>query len=87
MVTRDSITGREVSRIQALGANEAQFGAGWYQLHRADLLNMLARALPPGIVETNRRCANNLQQSWRFDWEPPKAVLRDVWTMVWILGC
>ena len=31
--------------------------------------------------------ANNLQQSWRFDWEPPKAVLRDVWTKVWILGC
>ncbi len=31
--------------------------------------------------------ANNLQQSWRFDWEPPKAVLRDVWTIDWILGC
>ena len=44
--------------LQALGANEAQFGAGWYQLHRADLLNMLARALPPGIVETNRRCVS-----------------------------
>ena len=24
------------------------------------------------------RKANNLQQSWRFDWEPPKAVLRDL---------
>jgi hypothetical protein len=31
--------------------------------------------------------ANNLQQSWRFDWEPPKAVLRDVWTIDWILDC
>ena len=31
--------------------------------------------------------ANNLQQSWRFDWEPPKAVLKDVWTIDWILGC
>jgi hypothetical protein len=31
--------------------------------------------------------ANNLQQSWRFDREPPKAVLRDVWTIDWILGC
>jgi hypothetical protein len=30
--------------------------------------------------------ANNLQQSWRFDREPPKAVLRDVWTIDWILG-
>jgi tryptophan-rich sensory protein len=35
----------------------------------------------------DRMGANNLQQSWRFDWEPPKAVLRDVWTIVWILGC
>jgi len=26
--------------------------------------------------------ANNLQQSWRFDWEPPKAVLRNVMTMI-----
>ena len=33
------------------------------------------------------RPANNLQQSWRFDWEPPKAVLRDIWTIDWILGC
>jgi hypothetical protein len=30
--------------------------------------------------------ANNLQQSWRFDWEPPKAVLRDVGMTDWILG-
>jgi hypothetical protein len=30
--------------------------------------------------------ANNLQQSWRFDWEPPKAVLRDVRTIDWISG-
>ena len=30
--------------------------------------------------------ANNLQQSWRFDGEPPKAVLRDVTTIDWIWG-
>ena len=30
--------------------------------------------------------ANNLQQSWRFDGEPPKAVLRDIRTMDRILG-
>jgi hypothetical protein len=30
--------------------------------------------------------ANDLQQSWRFEWEPPKAVLRDHWTIDWILG-
>jgi hypothetical protein len=33
-----------------------------------------------------RQIANNLQQSWRFDWEPPKAVLRDVRTIDWIFG-
>jgi hypothetical protein len=33
-----------------------------------------------------RRKANNLQQSWRFDWEPRKAVLRDVRMIDWILG-
>jgi hypothetical protein len=37
--------------------------------------------------DLNPIAANNLQQSWRFDWEPPKAVLRDVWTIDWILGC
>jgi hypothetical protein len=30
--------------------------------------------------------ANNHQQSWMFDWEPPKAVLRDIRTIDWILG-
>ena len=39
------------------------------------------------LLATAASAANNLQQSWRFDWEPPKAVLRDVWTIDWILGC
>ena len=34
------------------------------------------------LPSTKPFSANNLQQSWRFDWEPPKAVLRDVWTIV-----
>jgi hypothetical protein len=38
-----------------------------------------ARALAKRLRLQTR--ANNLQQSWRFDWEPPKAVLRDVWTI------
>jgi hypothetical protein len=38
-------------------------------------------------IWNNLSSANNLQQSWRFDREPPKAVLRDVWTIDWILGC
>ena len=33
--------------------------------------------VPTNIIITTSG-ANNLQLSWRFDWEPPKAVLRDV---------
>ena len=56
----------------------------------------VGRAAPAPAQESERGAvvpsilafeANNLQQSWRFDWEPPKAVLRDVWTIDWILGC
>jgi hypothetical protein len=35
---------------------------------------------------TQQKPANNLQQSWRFDGEPPKAVLSDIRTIDWILG-
>jgi HlyD family secretion protein len=54
-------------------------------------LTIIVGAAVSGVIQ-NLYCdyntqANNLQQSWRFDWEPPKAVLRDVWTIVWILGC
>src|ERR1700758_1423066 len=42
--------------------------------------------LPGSIPMVTTAVANNLQQSWRFDWEPPKAVLRDVRTIDWILG-
>jgi salicylate hydroxylase len=33
----------------------AMFGAPWYQLHRADLLDMLLARLPPGTVVTGAR--------------------------------
>jgi hypothetical protein len=49
---------------------------------------MLVRLLAiTASVSPQETQANNLQQSWRFDWEPPKAVLRDFWTIDWILGC
>jgi hypothetical protein len=52
---------------------------------------MTDEAMSPFAAAHDRRHddpqANNLQQSWRFDWEPPKAVLRDVWTIDWILDC
>ena len=40
------------------------------------------------ISGTNRALVElEAEQSWRFDWEPPKAVLRDVWTIIRIVGC
>jgi len=49
--------------------------------------NMLTQKM---LIEKMRSClqalANNLQQSWRFDWEPPKAVLRDAGMINWIWG-
>jgi hypothetical protein len=52
-------------------------------LRRAVCLLIASRSRPKHF---GRAAANNLQQSWRFDWEPPKAVLRDVRTIDWILG-
>src|ERR1700756_640441 len=63
-------------------------------------LGHVPRLMPPTYVKAYVRrnkndvadaeaiceAANNLQQSWRFDWGPPKAVLRDVRTIDWILG-
>jgi salicylate hydroxylase len=56
IATRDSVTGRLVSRVPAKETYVTTFGAPWYQLHRADLLDMLARKLPPGTVRTGARC-------------------------------
>jgi len=54
--TRDSISGRMVSRVPAKATYAKAFGAPWYQLHRADLLDMLVAKLPAGIVRTGVRC-------------------------------
>jgi hypothetical protein len=48
---------------------------------------LMLRQIRRRSICTMHSRANNLQQSWRFDWEPPKAVLRDVWTIDWILDC
>ena len=59
-----------------------------HQLKGIDQIRRILLTTIPSLSNAGRNLsANNLQQSWRFDWEPPKAVLRDVWTIVWILGC
>jgi salicylate hydroxylase len=56
IVTRDWSTGRELSRISSKGETAARFGAGWYQIHRADLRYILLSALPTGILHLGARC-------------------------------
>src|SRR5438034_10991605 len=51
-----------------------------------DLANGQGRGLDLVHRLESGSIANNLQQSWRFGWEPPKAVLRDVRTIDWIFG-
>lgn len=55
IATRDSVTGRIVSRVPTKATYAATFGASWYHLHRADLLDLLVAKLPPGTVQTGAR--------------------------------
>jgi 2-polyprenyl-6-methoxyphenol hydroxylase-like FAD-dependent oxidoreductase len=54
-IMRNGRSGRIVSR-QALGRNRANFGAPHLTLHRADFLDILARALPADRVRMGARC-------------------------------
>src|SRR5438105_3364185 len=64
--------------------SEGNRTAAKYQADRA--LFLLLLTAPYRLRACQSSTANNLQQSWRFDWEPPKAVLKDVRTIDWILG-
>jgi salicylate hydroxylase len=56
-VTRDGITGRVISRTSR--ARQAELhGIEPATVHRADLLDVLAAALPEGIVSLGKRCAS-----------------------------
>src|SRR5262249_16788762 len=56
MVMRDMITGEVLFRTQAKGAMAERFGAGWFQIHRADLLDILTRALGDADIRLNASC-------------------------------
>ena len=56
MLTRDMATGEILFRTQAKGAMAERFGAGWFQIHRADLLEILTGALDGADIRLNARC-------------------------------
>ena len=56
MLTRDTTTGEVLFRTQARGAMAERFGAGWFQIHRADLLDILTSALAGADIRLNAPC-------------------------------
>src|ERR1700722_10374462 len=56
-VTRDGVTGRVISRTSRAQTVELQ-GIDPATVHRADLLDVLAAALPPGLVTLGKRCVS-----------------------------
>src|SRR5262245_31934043 len=56
MLTRDMTTGETLFRTQAKGVMAERFGAGWFQIHRADLLDILTAALAGTDIRLNARC-------------------------------
>jgi salicylate hydroxylase len=55
LVTRNGITGRAISRTSR-AAQATSFGSASATVHRADLLDVLARSLPDEIVTLGARC-------------------------------
>ena len=69
-VVRDGRTGRVLTRTPQRGYLERRFGASGCTVHRADLLDILAAAVPAGSVQLGARCvsvqANAAGASARF---------------------
>jgi salicylate hydroxylase len=55
--------GRELARHPLGDDCERTFGAPYYNLHRADLLNVLAAAVPNNLVHLNHRCIGLAQHT------------------------
>jgi salicylate hydroxylase len=56
-VTRNGVTGRVISRTSR-GQQAALQGIEGATVHRADLLDALAAAVPPGVVSLGQRCVS-----------------------------
>jgi len=58
IVGRDWTTARQLFRIPLKDMVEARFGASNVQIHRGDLLNILARVISPSQIHLNSRCVS-----------------------------
>ena len=56
-VTRNGVTGRVISKTSR-GQQAALLGIEGATVHRADLLDVLAAAVPPGVVSLGQRCVS-----------------------------
>jgi salicylate hydroxylase len=52
----DWTSGQQLFRVQLKGAVESRFGAANVQIHRGDLLHVLAGKIPPSQIHLNSRC-------------------------------
>jgi salicylate hydroxylase len=53
--------GRELARQPLVDACERNFGAPYYNFHRADLLDLLSAAVPDGVLHLDHRCVGLTQ--------------------------
>ena len=65
-VVRDGRSGRVLTRTPQRGYLERRFGAGGCTVHRADLLDVLAAAVPAESVQLGARCVSvQADAAWR----------------------
>ena len=57
-VRRDWISGQTLLRTPLKGVVDARFGSTSVQIHRRDLLEMLAAKIPASLVHLNRKCVS-----------------------------
>ena len=55
--------GREIARQPLADACERNFGAPYYNFHRADLLDLLSAAVPDGVLHLDHRCVGLTQHA------------------------
>src|ERR1700719_2336767 len=59
--------GRELARQPLADACERNFGAPYYNFHRADLLDLLSAAVPDGVLYLDHRCVGLTQHTDRVE--------------------